>query len=136
MQDKMMDAFTSQTRQMFEPMRKVNSLMLNNMEKLTQYQLDAMKRYSQMGTERMRTASEIQDAEGLQEFASKQAEILNDLSQQMQEDARAVGEMSQQFQSEMEALFHEASQQMNEQATAAAKGDAKQASSQSTRSKN
>ncbi|HAV44314.1 MAG TPA: phasin family protein, partial [Halomonas sp.] len=45
MQDKMMDAFNAQTRQMFEPMRKMNSLMLNNMEKMTQYQLEAMKRY-------------------------------------------------------------------------------------------
>ena len=58
MQDNMMDAFNAQTKQMFEPMRKINSLMLNNMEKMTQYQLEAMKRYSQMGTERMRSASE------------------------------------------------------------------------------
>ena len=58
MQDKMMDAFNAQTRQMFEPMRKMNSLMLNNMEKMTQYQLEAMKRYSQMGTERIRSATE------------------------------------------------------------------------------
>ena len=43
MQDKMMDAFNAQTRQMFEPMRKMNSLMLNNMEKMTQYQLEVRR---------------------------------------------------------------------------------------------
>ena len=124
MQDKMMDAFNTQTRQMFEPMRKVNSLMLNNMEKMTQYQLEAMKRYSQMGTDRMRSASEIDDADDLREFAAKQAEMLNELSQQMQEDAKTMGEMSMEFKAEMEKLFSEATQQMNSQVnTAAAKKD-------------
>ncbi|NOG32648.1 phasin family protein [Halomonas sp. CH40] len=124
MQDKMMDAFNTQTRQMFEPMRKVNSLMLNNMEKMTQYQLEAMKRYSQMGTDRMRSASEIDDADDLREFAAKQAEMLNELSQQMQEDAKTMGEMSMEFKAEMEKLFSEATQQMNDQVnTAAAKKD-------------
>lgn len=110
MQDKMMDAFNAQTRQMFEPMRKMNSLMLNNMEKMTQYQLEAMKRYSQMGTERIRSATEINDAESLRDFGTKQAEMMNELSQQMQEDARVMSEMSLQFKSEMEKLFSEAGQ--------------------------
>ncbi|WP_404473887.1 phasin family protein [Vreelandella venusta] len=134
MQDKMMDAFNTQTRQMFEPMRKMNSLMLNNMEKLTQYQLEAMKRYSQMGTERIRSATEINDAESLRDFGTKQAEMMNELSQQMQEDARVMGEMSMQFKSEMEKLFNEAGQKMSEQATSAAKGEQPaKASSQSSR---
>ncbi|CAN0595394.1 unnamed protein product, partial [Ectocarpus sp. 12 AP-2014] len=104
MQDNMMDNFNAQTRQMFEPMRKINSLMLNNMEKMTQYQLEAMKRYSQMGTERIRSATEIQDAESLRDFGTKQAEMMNELSQQMQEDARVMSEMSLQFKSEMEKM--------------------------------
>ena len=103
MQDNMMDAFNAQTKQMFEPMRKINSLMLNNMEKMTQYQLEAMKRYSQMGTERIRSATEIQDAESLRDFGTKQAEMMNELSQQMQEDARVMSEMSLQFKSERRA---------------------------------
>ena len=134
MQDKMMDAFNAQTRQMFEPMRKMNSLMLNNMEKMTQYQLEAMKRYSQMGTERIRSATEINDAESLRDFGTKQAEMMNELSQQMQEDARGMSEMSLQFKSEMEKLFSEAGQKMSEQVSATAKGEQPaKASSQSSR---
>ncbi|MGS2744096.1 phasin family protein [Halomonas sp. LS-001] len=138
MQDKMMDAFNTQTRQMFEPMRKVNSLMLNNMEKMTQYQLEAMKRYSQMGTDRMRSASEINDAEGMREFATKQSEMLNELSQQMQEDARIMGEMSMEFKTEMEKMFSEATQQMNEQVSATAKKEEApaKATSQASRGNN
>lgn len=134
MQDNMMDNFNAQTRQMFEPMRKINSLMLNNMEKITQYQLEAMKRYSQMGTERIRSATEIQDAESLRDFGTKQAEMMNELSQQMQEDARVMSEMSLQFKSEMEKMFSEAGQQMSDKAKAAAKGEQPaKASSQSSR---
>ncbi|TVP49288.1 MAG: phasin family protein [Halomonas sp.] len=134
MQDNMMDAFNAQTKQMFEPMRKINSLMLNNMEKMTHYQLEAMKRYSQMGTERMRSATEIQDAESLRDFGTKQAEMMNELSQQMQEDARVMSEMSLQFKSEMEKMFSEAGQQMSEQAKAATKGEqTTKATSQSSR---
>ncbi|OAZ90009.1 phasin family protein [Halomonas sp. G11] len=123
MQDKMMDAFNAQTRQMFEPMRKINSLMLNNMEKMTQYQLEAMKRYSQMGTERLRNATDIQDAESLRDFGTQQAAMMNELSQQMQEDARVMSEMSLEFKAEMEKLFGEAGKQMADQASAAAKGE-------------
>lgn len=64
MSDKMTEQFNEQTRQFFEPMRKLNSLMLGNMEKMTEYQLEAMKRYSQMGTERMRSATEVSDPRG------------------------------------------------------------------------
>ena len=125
MQDKMMDAFNAQTRQMFEPMRKMNSLMLNNMEKMTQ---------CQMGTERIRSATEINDAESLRDFGTKQAEMMNELSQQMQEDARVMSEMSLQFKSEMEKLFSEAGQKMSEQVSATAKGEQPaKASSQSSR---
>lgn len=134
MQDKMMDAFNAQTRQMFEPMRKINSLMLNNMEKMTQYQLEAMKRYSQMGTERLRSASDVEDAEGLRDFGAQQAAMMNELSQQMQEDARVMSEMSLEFKAEMEKLFGEAGKQMADQASSAAKGEQPaKASSQSSR---
>ncbi|MDR5875659.1 phasin family protein [Halomonas sp. CUBES01] len=134
MQDKMMDAFNAQTRQMFEPMRKINSLMLNNMEKMTQYQLEAMKRYSQMGTERIRSATDVEDAESLRDFGAQQAAMMNELSQQMQEDARVMSEMSLEFKAEMEKLFGEAGKQMADQASSAAKGEQPaKASSQSSR---
>ncbi|MGR4067490.1 phasin family protein [Halomonas sp. LR3S48] len=124
MQDKMLDEFNQQTRRFFEPMRKLNSLMLGNMEKMTEYQLEAMKRYSQMGTERMRSASEISDAQDLQAFGAQQAEMMNELSRQMMEDAQALGEMSQQFRTELEQLFGEVSQELSDQAKQAQQGGA------------
>ncbi|MDT0501849.1 MULTISPECIES: phasin family protein [unclassified Halomonas] len=125
MQDKMIENFNEQTRQLFEPMRKLNSLMLNNMEKLSQYQMESLKRYSQMGTERMRDASEVQDADSLRDFGTRQAEMMNELSQQMMADAKALSEMSLEFKAEMETLFTEQAKAMGEAAkqTSAADSD-------------
>lgn len=135
MQDnKMIEAFNEQARQFFEPMRKLNSLMLDNMEKMTQYQMESMKRYSQMGTERLRDASEITDAEDLRDFGTRQAEMMNQLSQQMMEDARALSEMSLQFKSEMEKLFTEQAQQAQQAASGETTGEKAPARSRSSRS--
>ncbi|GAA0620265.1 phasin family protein [Halomonas beimenensis] len=122
MQDKMFDAFNDQTRQFFEPMRKLNSLMLQNLERMTEYQMESLKRYSQMGTERLRDATEIQDAEDLRDFGTRQAEMMNELSRQMLEDARALGEMSLEFKAELEKLYAESGQALAEQAGQSAPG--------------
>lgn len=115
-QDKTFNAFAEQTRSFFEPMRKLNGLMLDNMEKMTQFQLDSMKRYSQLGTERMRAASEIKDAEGMRDFTARQTEIMSELSQQMMDDARAMTELSMEFRSELEKTFSNVGQQAFNQA--------------------
>ncbi|MFG6138759.1 phasin family protein [Halomonas sp. B23F22_10] len=120
MQDKTFDAFNEQTRQFFEPMRKLNSLMLQNMERVSEYQMESLKRYSQMGTERLRDATEINDAESLRDFGTRQAEMMNALSQQMLEDARTLGEMSLKFKAELEQLYTESGQAFAEQAGQAA----------------
>ncbi len=124
MQDKTFDDFNEQTRQFFEPMRKLNSLMLQNMERVSEYQMESLKRYSQMGTERLRDASEITDAESLRDFGTRQAEMMNELSQQMLEDARTLGEMSLQFKTELEKLYTESGQAWAEQAGQATQGAA------------
>ncbi|MCW4149371.1 phasin family protein [Halomonas sp. 18H] len=128
MQDKMMDSFNQQAREFFTPMRKLNSLMLDNMERVTQYQLEAMKRYSQMGTSTLRDATDISDAEQARDFGTRQVEMMTELSNQMLADVRAMSEMSQRMKSEMEALFGESGQAMAdsmEEATQATQQSAK-----------
>ncbi|GAB3348926.1 MULTISPECIES: phasin family protein [Chromohalobacter] len=117
MQDKMFSAFSEQTRGFFEPMRKFNGLMLDNMERMTEYQLDAMKRYSQLGVERMRAASEVKDAEDARDFTTQQADMLNSLSKQMLEDARAMADISLKFKADLEEMMSETGQQAADQAS-------------------
>ncbi|MEC9483424.1 MAG: phasin family protein [Halomonas sp.] len=120
-QDQFFKTFTEQTRGFFEPMRKINGLMLDNMEKMTQFQLESMKRYSQLGTERLRAASEVKDVEDLQSFTARQTELLSELSQQMMDDARAMTELSLAFRESLEKAFADAGQQALDQAGAAAR---------------
>ncbi|KXS36900.1 MAG: hypothetical protein AWU55_2745 [Halomonadaceae bacterium T82-2] len=126
-QDPMFDAFTDQTQRLFEPMRKLNGLMLNNLEKLTQHQLESMKRYTQMGTERMRAAADVQNADDMRDFAARQAELMNELSRQMMEDAQAMTELSLAFRSQLESAFGEMSAMATESAGKAAESAGKTA---------
>lgn len=113
MQNRMIDNFNDQTRQLFEPVRKLNSLMLNNMQRVTEYQMETMRRYSQMGTERMRDAtSQLSNKEGMseesfRELSTRQAEMMSELSQQLMEDARVFSEMNLQFKTELEGMLAE-----------------------------
>ncbi|WP_027966282.1 phasin family protein [Halomonas halocynthiae] len=113
MQNTMIDNLNDQTRQLFEPMRKLNSLMLSNMQRMTEYQMESMQRYSQMGTERMRdAAAQLSDKpamseQGVKALSARQAEVMSELSQQLMEDANAFSEMNLQFKSELETLFLE-----------------------------
>lgn len=113
MQNRMIDNFNDQTRQLFEPVRKLNALMLNNMQRVTEYQMETMRRYSQMGTERMRDAtSQLSNKEGMseesfRELSTRQAEMMSELSQQLMEDARAFSEMNLQFKTELEGMLAE-----------------------------
>ena len=118
-QDQFFNAFTEQTRNFFEPMRKLNGLMLDNMEKMTQFQLESMKRYSQMGTERLRSASDIKSADDMRDFATRQSELMSELSQQMMDDARAMTELSLAFREELEKAFSDVGRQAMEQVNAA-----------------
>lgn len=112
MQDKMIETFNEQARQLFQPMRQLNALMLDNMERLTQYQLESLKHYSQMGTARMRHASEIADADGMRDFGTRQAEMMNELSRQVLEDARVMGEMSLAFKHQFAELVTQKGQKV------------------------
>ncbi|MGO2133432.1 MAG: phasin family protein [Halomonas sp.] len=124
MQNKMIDSFNDQTRQLFEPMRKLNSLMLNNMQRMTEYQMETMRRYSQMGTERMRDATtqlsgkQGMDEQGFKELSARQAEMMNELSQQLMDDAKAFSEMNLQFKAELEAMFAEQTKMFEQLASA------------------
>lgn len=133
MQNKMIDSFNDQTRQLFEPMRKLNSLMLNNMQRMTEYQMETMRRYSQMGTERMRDATaQLSDrqgmsGEGFKELSTRQAEMMNELSKQLMDDAKAFSEMNLQFKAELEAMFAEQTKMFEQLASATSSAASKSA---------
>lgn len=108
MQDTILNAFTEQTKTMYAPMTKFNSLFVENMEKMTDFQLNAIKSYAEMGLDQMKKASEIQDAEGMRTFTAAQAEATSALNKKIMEDAKTFSDMAMDFKTQVEAIMEEA----------------------------
>ncbi|WP_114417933.1 phasin family protein [Marinospirillum perlucidum] len=131
MQDKMMNAFAEQTKNMYNPMRKINSLLVENMEKMTDFQLEALKAYSHMGLSQMKSATEVKDADGVRDYSASQAEMMSTLSKKILEDAKTMADMSMEFKSEVEKILEES----RAQAFNKAAEETKSTASKSTASK-
>lgn len=107
MQEKIMNAFTEQTKNIYNPMRKINALLVENMEKMTDFQLEALKSYSNMGISQMKQATAIKDAEGMRDYSSSQAELLGSLGKKILEDAKTMADMSMEFKAQVEKIMEE-----------------------------
>ena len=112
MQDKVMNAFTEQTKNMYNPMRKINALLVENMEKMTDFQLEALKAYSQMGLTQMKQAAEVKDADSVRDYSTAQAEMMSSLSKKVLEDAKTMADMSMEFKAEIEKIMEESRAQV------------------------
>lgn len=108
MQDKIMNAFADQTKNMYAPMRKLNTLMVENMEKMTDFQIEAMKSYSKMGVNQLKNAAEVKDADSVRDFTASQAELMSTLSKKVLEDAKSMADMTMEFKQEVEKIVEEA----------------------------
>ncbi|MFL0806785.1 MAG: phasin family protein [Oceanobacter sp.] len=108
MQDTILNAFTEQTKTMYAPMTKFNSLFVENMEKMTDFQLNAIKSYAEMGLDQMKKASEVQDAEGMRTFTATQAEATSALNKKIMEDAKTFSDMAMDFKTQVESIMEEA----------------------------
>ncbi|MDR9468769.1 phasin family protein [Marinospirillum sp.] len=132
MQEKMMNAFTEQTKNMYNPMRKINSLLVENMEKMTDFQLEALKAYSHMGLSQMKSATEVKDADSVRDYSASQAEMMSTLSKKVLEDAKTMADMSMEFKTEVEKILEESRSQAFNKAAEETKAAAKPAASKST----
>ncbi len=132
MQDKMMNAFAEQTKNMYNPLRKINALLVENMEKMTDFQLEALKAYSHMGLSQMKQATEVKDADSVRDYSAAQAEMLSTLSKKVLEDAKTMADMSMEFKAEVEKVLEESRSQAFNKAAAEAKPAAKAPAAKTT----
>ncbi|TKD64449.1 phasin family protein [Cobetia marina] len=119
-QDQMFNAFAEQARSFYQPMRKLNSLVLDHMSKVAEFQMDAAKRYADTGFERARAATEVKSVEQLSEFGNRQLEVATELSQQMMDDSLKLAEMGNEMRSQMEQAYSDAGKEATDKASSAA----------------
>lgn len=106
------------TQKMFEPWTKLTQAFVKNAETMTEFSLNTIKSYSEMGLENMRQVAGIDSAESAKEFNSKQAEMLNVISQQMLADAKRMTELGNSMQEEVMKVMGEVHGETNEQVQA------------------
>lgn len=110
-----MNQFTAEPQQMFEPWNKLNQAFLKNAERMTEFSLNTMRSYSEMGLANMRQVAGIDSPESAQDFSSKQAEMLNEISQKMLADAQRMTELGNSMHEEVMQVMGEVHGQTNEQ---------------------
>ena len=107
MQENILNAFAEQTKNLYTPMQKFNSLFINNMEKMTEFQLNAIKSYAEIGIEQMKKAADIKDADTMRDFSAAQAEASTELNKKIMEDAKALSEMAVEYKTQVETIMEE-----------------------------
>ncbi|MEH6343522.1 MAG: phasin family protein [Bermanella sp.] len=107
MQDDFMNMFNLQAQSLFEPLAKLNSLWVSNLESVANFQLEAMTSYSKLGISQIRKAIDIKDVESFQAFSVSQSEVAEVLNQKIIEDGKQLGEMTQQFVNNAESIWRE-----------------------------
>ncbi len=122
-----MNQFTGDTKKMFEPWTKLNQAFLKNAEMMTEFSLNTIRSYSEMGLENMRQVAGIDSAESAKDFSTKQAEMLNVISQQMLEDAKRMTELGSTMHDEVMKVMGDVQGQTTEQMQANMKKTADQA---------
>ncbi len=116
-------SFMDQTKGLYEPMFKFNTLLISNLNKMSELQIDALKSYNDMGLNQLKQAAEVTDVDSMREYTSSQPELVTTFSQRIMEDTKALTDIVIQFQQGVEQIFEEARDSLGEVAAAASKAE-------------
>ncbi len=103
-----LDNLNEQARKMYEPLTRMNQVMLKNAERMTEFSLNTIKNYSEMGLNHLRQASEVNTPEAATDFSAKQAELVNTISQQIMQDAQRLTELGNAMRNDLMEVMGEA----------------------------
>lgn len=88
----------------FEPARAFAGLTVDHVEKLANFQLEATRAYADIGITQAREALQVADLKSFQDYAAKQREVAEAVTQQVQDDARKLGELGKAYTEETTRL--------------------------------
>jgi phasin family protein len=107
MQDDLSNAFTQQASKMYEPLQKMQSLWVNNLQAFANFQMKAVEDYSKMGMSQMKSAIEIKEPQDYQAFSKAQTELMQTVNEKVIADNKQLTQMTQSFLGELESLWKE-----------------------------
>jgi phasin family protein len=101
-------ALTKPTQGLLEPVQKLKHHAVSTVEKLATHQLESLKTYSDMGVNQLKAAAEVKDIDGLQNFMSKQTDVLRALGERMLSDITTIAQLNVDFLSQATKVGAEA----------------------------
>ena len=90
------------------PVRELNSLAITNLEKLVDLQVKYFEDSVKAGIEQLKTASSINDVEGLKNYLSSQVAVSKQFSERAIEDGRTVAELGNSYAVEVQKVVKDA----------------------------
>ena len=82
-------------------------LTIASTEKMFALQMALTQGYFELGMQQLKSAMEIKDAETLQSFMSKQAEVAKTVGEKVMADAKAVADLNAEVSAEVQKLAQE-----------------------------
>ena len=98
---------TEELNKIGAPVKQFNALVVNHIEKLTQFQLTTAQSYAELGLGQLRSALEIADAKGLQDYVSGQSKLAESVGKKLAADAEALAALNKEFATTVQKLAQE-----------------------------
>ena len=86
------------------PIQELNTIAVQNVEKIIDIQLKALEENTKVGIEQLKSASQINDLEGLNTYFTAQAEVGKKVAERAAEDTRAIVELGNAYTNEVQRV--------------------------------
>lgn len=106
--------FNENTQKFLSPWKELNKTFVKNAEQMAEFSLNTIRTYTQMGLDNMCQIAKIDSPQAAKEFSANQADILNQISQQIMVDAKHMAEIGSNMQDEVMKVMSEVYGQTNE----------------------
>lgn len=125
MQNDLSNGFTEQASKMVEPLQKMQSAWVSNLQAFSNFQIKAMEDYAKLGMAQLKTAVDIKEPQDYQAYSSAQNELLKTVQEKVVEDNKQLTQMAQTFIGELDSIWKESLPIDQEQSQDEAKNTAK-----------
>ncbi|PID42362.1 MAG: phasin family protein [Gammaproteobacteria bacterium] len=108
MSDNLLGNIPDQAKNAFDSMNKINQVIVANLQKVAEFQMNAVKSYAELTMNQVKTISDVRDVDSLKALGTGQAAFVNDLTQKIMDDFKALNGIGVEFKDEVEKVINEA----------------------------
>jgi len=107
MYDDMLSKWFANPQALPNVMGNVGQLTVSNLEKLTTLQMNALQSYMNLGLEQVKSATQVNDLNNLQDLYKQQTATANSVQQQLMADVKALSDWGTDCKTEWDNVLKE-----------------------------